>query len=41
MRRFILIENLVSLVERKVITFEKLKDFSDELKESVQVWMSE
>lgn len=32
MRRSLLIENLISLIEDNVITFDELNDFSDEFK---------
>ncbi len=34
-------ENLISLIRHKVITFDDLKDFSDELKESIEMWLGD
>ncbi len=37
MSRSLLIENLVSLIKHKVITFDELNDFSEEIKESIKM----
>lgn len=36
MRRSLLIENLISLIEDNVITFDELNDFSDEIKKNIK-----
>lgn len=40
MRRSLLIENLISLIRHNVIIFDELNDFSDEIKESIQMWLN-
>lgn len=39
MRRSVLIDNLVSLIDEGVIHFADLEGFSDELKETVKIFI--
>ena len=40
MSRSLLVENLISLIKHNVITFDELNDFSEETKESIQMWLN-
>lgn len=40
MSRSLLVENLISLIKHNVITLDELKDFSEETKESIQMWLN-
>ena len=40
MSRSLLVENLVSLIKYNVITLDELNDFSEETKESIQMWLN-
>ena len=40
MSRSLLVENLVSLIKYNVISFDEIIDFSDEIKESIQMWLN-
>lgn len=36
----LLVENLISLIKHNVITLDELNDFSEETKESIQMWLN-
>lgn len=38
--RLLLVENLISLIKHNVITLDELNDFSEETKESIQMWLN-
>lgn len=40
MSRSLLVENLISLIKHNVITLDELNDFSEEIKESIQMWLN-
>lgn len=40
MSRLLLVENLISLIKHNVITLDELNDFSEETKESIQMWLN-
>ena len=40
MSRSLLVENLISLIKHNVITLDELNDFSEETKESIQMWLN-
>ena len=40
MSRSLLVENLISLIKHNVITLDELNDFSEEAKESIQMWLN-
>lgn len=40
MSRSLLVENLSSLIKHNVITLDELNDFSEETKESIQMWLN-
>lgn len=40
MSRSLLVENLISLIKHNVITLDELNDFSEEKKESIQMWLN-
>lgn len=40
MKRSIMIENIVSLINNEVISFDELNDFSDLLKETVKLYLN-
>ena len=40
MSRSLLVENLISLIKHNVITLDELNDFSEEIKESIQLWLN-
>jgi hypothetical protein len=40
MSRSLLVENLISLIKHNVITLDELNDFSEETKESIQIWLN-
>ena len=40
MSRSLLVENLISLIKHNVITLDELNYFSEETKESIQMWLN-
>ena len=40
MSRSLLVENLISLIKHNVIALDELNDFSEETKESIQMWLN-
>ncbi len=40
MSKSLLVENLISLIKHNVITLDELNDFSEETKESIQMWLN-
>ena len=40
MSRSLLVENLIYLIKHNVITLDELNDFSEETKESIQMWLN-